>query len=195
MGKSTTAACLVDFGIPVIDTDQLARDLVRPGQPALEEVVQAFGPEVLNADGTLHRSRLAERVFADVSARARLEGILHPRIRSEWRNQVSRWRAEESAVTAVVIPLLFETDAGADFDEILCVACSAATQRQRLKDRGWTDDHLNQRLAAQWPVAEKIRRSSIVIWTDTLLPIHRRQVGRMLRGFGLNFDPPQESYS
>src|SRR5438552_18516187 len=111
MGKSTSAQILRERGIPVVDTDELARQVVEPGQPALAEVQQAFGAEIIGQDGRLLRDRLAERIFADPSARKRLEAILHPRIRALWHAQIAAWRGELRAVAVVVIPLLFETRA------------------------------------------------------------------------------------
>lgn len=186
MGKSTTAECLNSFGVPTIDTDLLARDLVQPGQPALAAMIEAFGSGILDGAGGLDRSKMAELVFSDASARTTLEGILHPRIRAAWKNRVFEWRTQGQPAAAVIIPLLFETEAAAEFDEIVCVACSEDSQRQRLRARGWSEEHLRRRLAAQWPVSEKIRRSSIVIWTDTPVPVHCLQVRRMLQSLGLS---------
>src|SRR5512137_799134 len=94
MGKSTSAQLLCDRGVPVVDTDDLARQVVAPGQPALAEVREAFGADVVGPDGQLRRDELAQRVFADAAARTRLEQILHPRIRALWRAQVETWRTE-----------------------------------------------------------------------------------------------------
>src|SRR2546421_7452044 len=148
MGKSATATLLRQREIPVVDTDVLARDLVRPGQPALAEIQRAFGPEIIGPDG-LRRDVLASRVFADSEARQKLESILHPRIRSEWKRQIEQWRSEKRGCAVVVIPLLFETNAQSEFDSTICVACSAATQRQRLSERGWSPMEISQRIAAQ----------------------------------------------
>ncbi|PYJ06035.1 MAG: dephospho-CoA kinase, partial [Verrucomicrobia bacterium] len=98
-------------GVPVADTDLLARQVVEPGQPALAEVQQAFGQEIVGPDGRLRRDELARRVFTDPAARKRLEDILHPRIRALWRAQVEAWHAEGRSLAVVVIPLLFETNA------------------------------------------------------------------------------------
>lgn len=185
MGKSTSAEHLTSLGIPVIDTDRIARDLVQPGQLALAEIVASFGQGILDAAGALNRARLAELVFAQPNARTQLEGILHPKIRETWRQQVSQWRAAGTPAAAVVIPLLFETQADPDFDAIVCVACSETRQRRRLLDRGWTEQHLEERRAAQWPIAEKIRRSSFVIWTEPPVEIHRRQLIRVLSVLGI----------
>ena len=182
MGKSTSARLLVELGVPVIDTDDLARELVEPGQPALAEIVRAFGGELLDAEGRLRRAALAEIVFASPPKRAALEAILHPRIRDRWLAQAEAWRAEGRGVGVVVIPLLFETDAQQHFDFVLCAACSAATQLERLRARGWTDAQIQPRLAAQWPVEKKIAAARFILWTEGALELHRRQLARVLDG-------------
>ena len=181
MGKSASARLLHARGVPVVDTDDLARQVVQPGQPALAEVLAAFGPQIAGPDGQLRRDELARRVFADPAARERLEAILHPPIRALWRAQVQTWRAEGRPLAVVVIPLLFETKAEAELDATICVACSAATQRQRLLARGWSPEQIEQRLSAQWPVEAKIARADYVIWTEAGLDAHAAQIERLLR--------------
>jgi dephospho-CoA kinase len=179
MGKSTAAEFLRARGAQVVDTDELARQLVQPGQPALAEIQAEFGKKVIAPDGRLRRDELAEIIFADAAARKKLETILHPRIRERWLAQVEIWRKENRALAVVVIPLLFETRAESHFDKIICVACSAPNQRQRLLSRGWTPKQIEQRLAAQWPVEQKIPRADFVVWTDGALDAHARQLERI----------------
>jgi dephospho-CoA kinase len=181
MGKSTTGGLLEQRGIPVIDTDQVARDVVEPGQPALAEITAAFGPSILSGDGSLDRPELARRVFADASQRAALEAILHPRIRDAWQAETERWRVEGRPCAAVIIPLLYETGAENLFDSIICVACPAAAQAARLKERGWSRAEIRQRIDAQLPSEEKILRADFVIWTDTTLEAHAAQLEKVLR--------------
>src|SRR5919108_1136347 len=166
MGKSTAAQLLEQRGIPVVDSDAIARQVVEPGQPALEEIRQAFGETIVGADARLRREELARRVFTDVIARRTLEDILHPRIRAVWQAQMDGWRTEGKAVAVAVIPLLFETSAANQFDATICVACSAATQRLRLRARGWSDEQINQRIAAQLPVDQKMALADYVVWTE-----------------------------
>lgn len=180
MGKSTSAELLRARGVPVVDTDQLARDVVEPGSPAVAEIAAAFGPEALDAQGRLRRDELARRVFADDQLRAKLEAILHPRIRERWLAHVDTWRSENHPAAAVVIPLLYETNAQAHFDAVICVACSAPAQQQRLRVRGWSDAQIAQRLRAQWPVQKKIDLADFLIWTEASLDIHAAQLSRIL---------------
>jgi dephospho-CoA kinase len=181
MGKSTSAQLFLARGVPVVDTDDLARRVVEPGQPALAEVLAAFGPQIAGPDGQLRRDELARRVFADPTARQRLEDILHPPIRALWRAQVETWRAEGCPLAVVVIPLLFETKAETELDATICVACSPPTQHQRLLDRGWSPQQIEQRLQAQWPIERKIARADYVIWTEAGLDVHAAQIERLLR--------------
>jgi dephospho-CoA kinase len=166
MGKSTAAAILRERGIAVVDTDDLARQIVEPGQPALAEIQNAFGRDLVGSDGQLKRDQLATLVFSDAAARTKLEAITHPRIQSLWESQLAAWRVEGRAVAAIVIPLLFETKAESAFDSIICLACSDATQDARLATRGWSPDQIKQRNAAQLPVAEKISRANQIVWTE-----------------------------
>jgi dephospho-CoA kinase len=179
MGKSTSASLLVKRGVPVIDTDDVAREVVEPGQPALEEIATTFGRELIDAEGRLRRGALSEIVFASNERRAELEAILHPRIRARWIQQVESWRASGERAGVVVIPLLFETNAASAFDAVICTACSAATQRERLLARGLTTTHIEQRIAAQWPIEKKIASSNHVVWTEGEIEMHERQLEKL----------------
>jgi dephospho-CoA kinase len=179
MGKSTAAEFLRARGAQVVDADELARQLVQPGQPALAEIQTEFGKKVIAPDGRLRRDELARIVFADAAAREKLEAILHPRIGERWLAQIETWRGENRALAVVVIPLLFETRAESHFDKIICVACSAPAQRERLLARGWTPEQIRQRLAAQWPVEQKISRADFVVWTDGAPDTQVRQLERI----------------
>lgn len=180
MGKSACAQLLRARGVPVVDTDDLAREVVAPGQPGLAEVQRLFGPEIVDSEGRLRREILAQRVFGDVVARKLLESILHPRIRQLWRAQVESWRAQNRPLSVVAIPLLFETQAQAELDAVICVACSKVTQFERLQSRAWSAEQIEQRIQAQWTIEEKIAKSNYVIWTESSLEIHAAQLDRIL---------------
>lgn len=181
MGKSTSALLLQQRLIPVVDTDTLARQIVEPGQPALREIQQAFGGGVIGGDGRLLREEMARLAFADEAVRKELEAIVHPRIRELWQSQVALWKAECRTRCVVVIPLLYETIAASHFDSILCVACSGASQWQRLIARGWTAEQIQQRLAAQWPIQRKMDLANYVVWTEAGLDTHAAQLERILK--------------
>jgi len=180
MGKSAAAEILRVRGAQVVDTDDLARQLVEPGQPALAEIKKEFDGGIVSSDGGLKRGELAQIIFTDIAARKKLEAILHPRIRERWLLQMENWRKENCPLAVVVIPLLFETQAESQFDKIICAACSASNQQKRLLERGWTSEQISQRNAAQMPVDQKIARADFVVWTDGDLASHEEQVGRIL---------------
>ena len=180
MGKSPAAALLAKRGAKVSDSDQLARELVEPGQPALAEIAGAFGDDVLREDGSLDRAKMGALVFNDSTAREKLEGILHPRIREAWQARLDGWAAAGEQLAVAVIPLLFETRAEANFDRIVCVACSPEAQRERLRERGWTDDQISSRLEAQMAVDKKMKRSDHVVWTDGTIEAHAAQWDALL---------------
>lgn len=182
MGKSTVAQILADRGVPVVDTDDLARHIVAPGQPALVEILQTFGADLQDDSGQLRREALAAVVFSDPTARAKLEAITHPRIMAEWREQLVAWQKTGQRVAVVVIPLLYEIEAETEFDSVICVACSAATQQSRLQQRGWTAEQIQQRCAAQLPVAEKIARADYVVWTEGELTSTAAQLAKIIPG-------------
>ena len=178
-GKSASASLLRARGVAVVDTDDLARLVVEPGRPALERVRQAFGPEVLAADGSLRRAELGRRVFGDAAARKELEAILHPPIRALWQAQAAAWRKESRPCGVIIIPLLFETGAEAELEATVCVGCSEATQRRRLLARRWSGQEIEQRIQAQWPLERKMSLADYVVWTEGGLEIHEAQLARI----------------
>jgi dephospho-CoA kinase len=180
MGKSASAGFFLQHGARVVDTDEIARELVEPGQPALAEIKEQFGGKIISPADGLKRSELAQIIFADNYARKKLEEILHPKIREHWLAQIEIWRGENCKLAVVVIPLLFETQAEPQFDKIICVACSATNQHKRLLERGWTLEQIRQRIAAQIPAEQKIARADFVVWTDGDLDSHTRQLERIL---------------
>jgi dephospho-CoA kinase len=180
MGKSTAAQVLSARGVSVVDTDELAHQLVEPGQPALAEIQDLFGKSIVASDGRLRRDEVARLVFADAAARRKLEAVLHPRILQAWLAQIEVWRQAGRPLAVVVIPLLFETQAESYFEKIICVACSPAAQRERLAARGWSADQIRDRIAAQLPVEQKIARAHYVIWTDGTRQTSEEQTARIL---------------
>ena len=180
MGKSTAAQFLSARGVSVVDTDELAHQLVEPGQPALAEIQDLFGKSIVASDGRLRRDEVARLVFADAAARRKLEAVLHPRILQAWLAQIEVWRQAGRPLAVVVIPLLFETQAESYFEKIICVACSPAAQRERLAARGWSADQIRDRIAAQLPVEQKIARAHYVIWTDGTRQTSEEQTARIL---------------
>ena len=166
MGKSTAARLLKKAGLPVVDSDDLAREVVQPGTDALAEIAAEFGEGFLNTDGSMNRVKMASTVFQDDAARKRLEAIIHPRVRVGWEKQIEQWREQKRPVGVVVIPLLFEVDLQDSFDAVLCVACTANTQRARLRERNWDDAQITARIAAQMDIAQKMDLADHVLWNE-----------------------------
>ena len=185
MGKSTAAELLAKRGAKVCDSDALARELAAPGQPALAEIVEVFGSGVLLGDGSMDRAKVGELVFGDSAARGKLEAILHPRIREAWQARLAGWAAAGERLAVAVIPLLFETKAESSFDKIVCVACPPELQRERLRARGWSDEMIESRVAAQMAVDEKMRRAAHVIWTDGPVEAHAAQWDSLLSSWAV----------
>ena len=157
-GKSAVASMFGDLGVPVIDSDQIAREVVQPGQPALGDIVAAFGPEALDARGELDRERLRAIVFADDELRQQLETILHPRIRAVMLEATHRIGGPYQLL---VVPLLVEVGFQSQVDRVLVVDCPAKIQRERLAARdGETDDRGELIIRAQ--TDRKVRLADII---------------------------------
>jgi dephospho-CoA kinase len=149
-GKSAVADAFARRGVPVLDADVIAREVVAPGQPALAAVVDAFGPAVLAADGTLDRRALRARIFADPADRRRLEALLHPAIRAAFAEQSAALAGAGAAYQLHAIPLLVETGRAPQYDRVLVVDCPEALQRRRLLARdGETPERVAAILASQ----------------------------------------------
>jgi dephospho-CoA kinase len=165
-GKSTVSRKLKDLGATVIDADQVARDVVKPGTPALREIVQAFGSGILNDDGTLNRKKLGALVFQDPAARAVLNQITHPWIKEAIFGEVEKYRRQPDSNQIVVVEaaLLIEVDLHHGLDQIWVVQVDERVQLERLMNRdGITAAEARQRIASQLPQAEKLKFATRVI--------------------------------
>jgi dephospho-CoA kinase len=161
-GKSTVAALLRELGAVVVDSDVLAREVVEPGTPGLVAVVEAFGPEVLTADGALDRTALGGVVFGDEAARRRLEAILHPLIRA--RAAELEAASPEGTVVVHDIPLLVETGQADRFDAVLVVDVPVETQVERMvRDRGMSREDALARVAAQADREQRLAAATHVV--------------------------------
>jgi dephospho-CoA kinase len=163
-GKTSVAACLERLGAAVVDADLLSREIVEPGEPALESIVTAFGKEVLHRDGTLNRAALGEIVFSDPAARRALEAITHPAIRARADQKLARLREAGVATAFYVAPLLIEAGNAARVDEIWVVYLDRESQLARLMARDSLDrDAALRRIASQMPMEEKKKLGRVVI--------------------------------
>lgn len=160
-GKSLVSERFRRLGVPVLDADQVSRQVVEPGQPALADIAAHFGPGVIQADGTLDRRRLRELVFADADARRALERITHPRIRA----QIRAWLDAQTAPYCMLEnAILFESGMDALVDRVLVVDVPEDAQRTRLMARDGIDAALVERmLAAQSPRARRLERADDVL--------------------------------
>ncbi len=172
-GKTAVAELFAAKGVPVFDTDQIARDVVEPGTPALEKIVAVFGSGVLGADGRLDRKRMRELVFADPAKRKRLEDITHPAIREELARR-SR-AANDSLYQIHVIPLLVESGRAGAYGRVLVVDAPEADQLRRLQARDGTDATTAKNILASQATRE-VRLSvadDVIVNTGTLEDLQR----------------------
>lgn len=164
-GKSTAAALFAGHGVPVIDADEIARQLVTPEQPAYREIVQTFGNEVVGTSGNLDRDRLRSIVFSDPEQRQRLEAILHPLVRREIQRQTQRLKAP---YCIIVIPLLIEANQRDLVDRVLVIDVDEALQLQRVAERSQLrTDELRKIIGAQLSRSERLRHADDVILNNT----------------------------
>ncbi|HET6281245.1 MAG TPA: dephospho-CoA kinase [Polyangia bacterium] len=183
-GKSTVARMIAELGVPVIDADQLARDVVAPGQPANADIALAW-PEVMNQDGTIDRKRLARVVFTDPAARARLEAITHPHIAALGAARTDELRRHGHNLAFYEATLLVESGRYKDLDGLVVVSTSKDNQLRRTTARdGATALDVQARIDAQLPSEDKLRVATYVINNDGDLEATRAQVAKLLADLG-----------
>lgn len=160
-GKSTVARHFEAKGVPVLDADAVARDVVLPGTPGLQAIVERFGEQVLDADGALDRAAMRQQVFADASARKDLEAIIHPAV----RHAMAHWLAKQtSAYALLMIPLLVESGLTTMIDQLVVVDVPADVQKQRLLTRDGIDASLaDSMIAAQATREQRLAAADHVI--------------------------------
>lgn len=163
-GKSTVAKMFRQHGIPVIDADLLAREVVEPGEDAYKQVIETFGEGILLEDNRLNRNRLGEIVFTDETKRKQLNEIVHPAIRKRMLERRDHFIREGNQCVVLDIPLLFESKLQGFVDKILVVYADEAIQLERLMVRNeFTEEEAMQRIRSQMPVKEKARLADAVI--------------------------------
>ncbi len=176
MGKSFVSGVLAELGCRVLDADETAREVVEPGLPALRDVVAKFGPEILQSDGTLDRSKLGAIVFADSAKRVALNSILHPYIIAQQDQRLREWEAAgPNAIAVVDAALMIESGGYKRFDKLIVVHCRADVQLERLMSRDKLDRaEAERRIAAQMPQEEKKRFADYLIDTSDGFDATRR---------------------
>lgn len=189
MGKSITADILLKNSIPVIDSDDLAREAVEPGTRAYEKIVQRYGKTSVLEDQTLNRSFIAQKVFSSTEEKEWLETTIHPEIHSlrdqkmaqiQKTKEIKAKSNVQSFLVAWIVPLLFEKGMQNEVDFTVCIASTKSTQFVRLKKRNWTDDEISRRLQNQWPVERKASIADFVIWNEFNLDILEKQINLIL---------------
>lgn len=175
-GKSTVAALFAEHGFRRLDADRMIREELLPDPKIAEAIRSRLGAAMLAADGSVRRDKVAEKVFADPAALAWLEGLLHPRLFSRWREIFDQ---AQGTAFIVEVPLLFEKGLENWFDFIVCVTTDLPTQLRRLEQRGIPPEQARQRLVKQLPLARKCELADYVLLNDGSPEFLREQVNAL----------------
>lgn len=176
-GKTTVAKMFGDLGIPVIDADELAREVVEPGTPGLRQIVDEFGNRVLDDNGRLDRKKIADLVFNDAKARETLNAIMHPLIGAAGAERVMEYESHPAPYVLYEAALLVETGTYKAFYALIVVSAEESSQRLRLIARdGYTVAEANARIASQLPLARKVAVADYVVTNNGDLDATARQV-------------------
>ncbi len=181
-GKSTVAHMFKELGAPVVDADDAAREAVRPGTPAWEELKRTFGPEFFQKNGALDRAKMARAAFSNPEVRQQLNAILHPRITQIIKDKIRRLTEKGEKLVIVEVPLLFEAGLEASYDRIIVVYADEAEQIRRLQGRDERDtQEIAGILAAQWPLTKKRQLAHYVVDNRGSLEDTKKQVKNIWR--------------
>lgn len=185
-GKSTIANKCKKLGIPVIDADLIAREVVEPGKDAYQAILATFGKEILQEDQTLNREKLGALVFADEEKRKQLNEIVHPAIRKEMLRQRDSYIAEKEACVVLDIPLLYESKLTHFVEKVIVVATSQDIQLKRILKRDqMTEEEAKQRINAQIHIAEKVKWADAVIDNNGTIDESEQQLIDILKKWGV----------
>lgn len=183
-GKSVVARMFAELGAEVIDADRLAREAVEDQSPGFLAVVERFGPEILDEHGALDRRKLGSIVFRDPEARRDLNAIVHPRVAALAMEKIAAFAERGAKVVVYDVPLFFENQLERMIPEVVVVSVSPGTQRARVADRDrLSAEEIEHRIAAQMPLAEKVKRATWVIENDGSLESTRAQVGTVFESW------------
>lgn len=176
-GKSTVCDLFAELGISIIDADLIAREIVEPGQPALSQLSQYFGPQILHADGSLNRATLRQTIFKDEAARQTINEIMHPLIFKEIEQRINNL---DSLYCIVAVPLLFETGYQNKFDRVLVIDCDPDTQIQRVSQRDQADlQQIQAIIDSQIPCSRRLELADDIIDNMSSLQILAEQVKKL----------------
>ena len=182
-GKSTVSNILKELGAYLIEADQIARELVQPHTPVWRELVRRFGKEILAEDGSIHRKRLAGRIFSDPEQRRLLNRILHPRIYDEMRRRTEEiGRKDPDAIVVMDVPLLVETKGYGEMDRVIVVTSTETQQVERLKEReGILPEEAKKILSSQVSTEDRLKVADFVIQNEGSLKQTRRRTGKVFQ--------------
>jgi len=179
-GKTTVTQMFADLGIPIIDADDLAREVVEPGTPGLQRVVDEFGEGVLDHEGRLDRKKVGDMVFNDKPAREKLNGILHPLISAAGAERLQVLQTDPAPYVIYEAALLVETGSYKAFSALVVVSAEESLQRLRLIARdGYSVAEANARISSQLPLANKMAVADYVVTNNGDLEATREQVGEV----------------
>jgi dephospho-CoA kinase len=184
-GKSTVSSVLRRLGYQVVDADHIAHLVLSPGEKAYQEVIDAFGPEILNPDQSIDRKKLAQIVFQNHEKLLALESIIHPQVQLRVQREKALFAAANEKIAFYDVPLLFEKNLQMNFDKTVVVYTNEGVQRARLRARNnWTNKEIDLRLQAQLPLNEKMKLADFLIennGTITELEVEvKRVIGNLL---------------
>lgn len=185
-GKSTVSNMLSEKGLPIVDADLIARQVVEPGTAVMQQIEEAFGKDVIHPDGTLNREQLGAIIFDNAEKRDRLNNIMHPAIRAEMLRQKEAYIKAGEKTVIMDIPLLFESNLQSYVEKIIVVAVTPPVQKERLMKRnGLTDEEATARISSQIPVAEKVEVADAVIDNDGTIEETRKQLLLLMKEWDL----------
>lgn len=180
-GKSTVSTMLKRKGFPIVDADEIARQVVELGSPVLQEISRVFGESVLQADGSLNRVKLGEIIFNDEEMRQKLNSIIHPAIRQEMLKQKDEWLAGGANTVIMDIPLLFESKLQSFVDTIIVVSVTPEIQKERLIARNvLSEEEADRRIQSQLPVKEKEKAADAVLFNNGTVEETQKQLDSLL---------------
>ena len=180
-GKSYVAGKIKEAGVPIVDADVLAREVVAPGTTGLSAVRKRFGPDAVRRDGTMDRVRIAQIVFKDKRARLDLEAIIHPAVQRAIDDFFAQL-PKRTPFAVADVPLLFETKREGQFQEVVVVACPRDIQLMRLMERNkLSKEDAERRLGAQLPIDQKVKKATHVIRTDGTFEETDAQVAELIK--------------
>lgn len=180
-GKSTVAKMMRDLGLPIVDADVVARDVVEPGTETIKMIVQQFGADILLEDGHLNRPKLGDIIFHEPAKRKMLNDIMHPAIRAEMLRQRDAYLAAGEKHVVMDIPLLFESKLQHFVERILVVSVKEEVQLRRLMERnGLSKEDALARIRAQLPVSEKEKGAHAVIYNNEKIEQTEEQLKKIL---------------